>query len=348
MRTKPIWRRAVVVLGAAVSLLGTTAATAGNTSLAPQPAPMRPHAVHANLIDLDKVGTAIFAIGDWGVILKSVDGGETWVQKPSPVSVMLNKSVFVDNQHGWIVGHDANILVTRDGGETWAIQYRDPEWGKPLYDIVMSDLENGIAVGANARMLRTSDGGENWELFEPDFAVNGTNFYGIDRLADGTLFVHGEKGILGRSTDGGETWEQIYSPYSGSFFGMLPLGDKGAYLFGLRGTVFAVGDVSSIAAIDPYEWDEFSLETITDNDELAPLGYRYYDNELKESLFGGDSLGGNDVMLVGVNGAIVRNEGDRMEAMSTDLELSLADALVTDKGLVTVGLGGVTRVPFRK
>lgn len=348
MRTKPNWQRTVAVFLAGTGLLGSTLAMAGNTSLAPQPAPMRPYAVHANLIDLDEVGNAIFAIGDWGVILKSTDGGETWVQKPSPVSVMLNKSFFVDAQHGWIVGHDANILVTRDGGETWEIQTRDPEWGKPLYDIVMTDVDNGIAVGANGRMLRTDDGGANWEIFEPDFTVNGTNLYGIDLLADGTLLIHGEKGILARSTDGGESWVQIYSPYSGSLFGMLPLGEKGAYLFGLRGTVYAVGDVSSIAVLDPYEWDEFSLETISDNDDLAPLGYRYYDNPLKESLFGGDSLGGNNVLLVGVNGAIVRNEGDQMESMHTDLELSLSDALVTDKGLITVGLGGVSRVPFRK
>jgi len=345
MRLKPYWQRVVAVLIAG-GVSGT--ALAGNTSLAPQPAPMRPHAVHANLIDLDRVGTALFATGDWGVILKSTDAGETWVQKPSPVSVMLNKIEFVDDRNGWIVGHDANILVTRDGGETWSIQYRDPEWGKPLYDIVMLDARNGIAVGANARMLQTTDGGENWELIEPDLTINGTNFYGIERLTDGTLFIHGEKGILGRSLDQGETWEQLFSPYSGSLFGMLPLGDSGAYLFGLRGTVYAVGDVSSVEAIDPYEWDEFSLETISDNTELAALGFRNYDNALKESLFGGDSLGGNDVVLVGVNGAVVRNEGDRIEALTTDLEFSLADALVTDKGLITVGLGGVTRVPFRK
>ncbi len=345
MRLKPYWQRVVAVLIAG-GVSGT--ALAGNTSLAPQPAPVRPHAVHANLIDLDRVGTALFAIGDWGVILKSTDGGTSWVQKPSPVSVMLNKIEFVDERNGWIVGHDANILVTRDGGETWAIQYRDPEWGKPLYDIVMLDAQHGIAVGANARMMRTEDGGDSWELFEPDMTINGTNFYGIEQLADGTLFVHGEKGILGRSLDQGETWEQVFSPYSGSIFGMLPLGEGGAYLFGLRGTVYAVGDVSSLAAIDPYEWDEFSLETISDNAVLATLGFRNYDNPLKESLFGGDSLGGNDVVLVGVNGAVVRNEGDRMETLTTDLELSLADALVTDKGLITVGLGGVTRVPFRK
>lgn len=344
MTIRGIWSQAtLLVLG-----LGLAWAAWANTSLEPRPAPMRPHTVHANMIDLARNGDAIFAIGDWGVILKSEDGGETWVQKPSPISVMLNKIVFVDEKQGWIVGHDASILVTKDGGESWAIQHRDAEWGKPIYDILMQDSQNGVAVGANGRMLQTSDGGENWELIEPDLAINGTNFYGIEMLADGTIFVHGEKGILGRSTDNGDSWQQLYSPYSGSFFGMLPFGEKGAYVFGLRGTVYAVGDVSALPVLDPYEWDEFSLETVTDAEELAPLGLRYYENDLKESLFGGDNLGGNDVLMVGVNGAIVRNESDHIEVIPTDVELSLADALVTDKGLVTVGLGGVTRVPFRK
>lgn len=344
MKKRGLWSQGVVL---ALGLCTAWAAWA-NTSLVPRPAPVRPYTIHANMIDLARNGDAIFAIGDWGVILKSEDGGESWVQKPSPISVMLNKIQFIDQQHGWIVGHDASILVTRDGGESWSIQYRDAEWGKPIYDLVMLDADNGIAVGANGRMLQTTDGGDNWEMIEPDIAVNGTNFYGINTLADGTLFIHGEKGILARSTDGGETWEQLFSPYSGSFFGMLPFGDKGAYVFGLRGTVYAFGDISALPALDPYEWDEFALETITDASELAPLGVRYYENDLKESLFGGDNLGGNDVLMVGVNGAIVRNEGDRIAAIPTDVEMSLADALVTDKGLVTVGLGGVTRVPFRK
>ncbi|MGB1556718.1 MAG: WD40/YVTN/BNR-like repeat-containing protein, partial [Oceanococcaceae bacterium] len=287
-------------------------------------------------------------VGDWGVILQSQDGGESWEQQPSPVSVMLNKAVFVGDQRGWIVGHDANILATRDGGKSWVIQSRDPEWGKPLYGITMLDADRGFVVGANGRMLQTSDGGANWELIEPDFTFNGTNLYGIYQLGDGSLFVHGEKGILARSTDEGQTWEQIWSPYSGSFFGAMPFGEKGAYLFGLRGTIYAIGDVSAAEVLDPMEWDEFSLETVTDADALAERGYRYYPNPVVESLFGGDSLGGNDVLLVGVNGAIVRNEGAAFQPVATAIELSLSDAVVTDKGLVAVGLGGVTRVPFQK
>lgn len=336
-----------LAVGLALAIGGTLSALA-DTSLQSQPAPMRPYTINANLMDLHRTGSAMFAIGDWGVIQKSLDGGETWQQKPSPVSVMLNKADFVGDQLGWIVGHDATILHSRDGGETWVVQHRDPEWGKPLYDLAMLDARRGFAVGANGRMMKTTDGGARWDEFEPDVAINGTNFYGVDLLRDGTLVLVGEKGILGRSIDSGDTWQQLYSPYSGSFFGMLPLGEHGVYLFGLRGTVYALGDVRSVEVLDPYEWDEFSLETVTDNATLAASGFRYHENGLKESLFGGDTLGGNDVLLVGVNGAVVRNEGDRMSRVTTDLEFSLADALVTDKGIITVGLGGITRVPFRK
>lgn len=330
-----------------VALLGPSLAQA-DTSLAPQPAPLRDYAVNANLIDISRTDKAIFAIGDWGVILRSTDGGETWQQQPSPVSSMLNRAYFLDAQNGWIVGHDANILVTRDAGQSWDIQYRDPEWGKPMYGLVMLDAERGFAVGANSRMLQTQDGGASWEIIEPDFTFNGVNLYGILHLADGSLLIHGEKGMLARSVDEGASWEQLVSPYSASFFGAQAFGENGAYLFGLRGTVYAIGDVPQVRAQDPFEWDEFNLETITDAPRLAEMGFRYYDNPLKESLFGSDSLGGNDILMVGVNGAVVRNEGDRIQPIATGLEFSLSDALVTNQGLITVGLGGISRIPFQR
>ena len=338
---------ALLGAGLVCGILGAMPAWA-DSSLAARPSPLRAHAIHANLIDIAKVGDRLLAVGDWGVILQSQDGGESWEQQPSPVSVMLNKAVFVGDQRGWIVGHDANILTTRDGGTTWTVQYRDPDWGKPLYDILMLDDQRGFAVGANSRMLRTADSGGTWEIIEPDFTFNGVNLYGIAQLADGTLLIHGEKGMLVRSTDEGESWEQLWSPYAASYFGMQPFGDSGAYLYGLRGTVYAVGDVKSVATQDPMEWDEFSLVSVEDEAELAAQGFRYYPNPLKESLFGSDSLGGNDVLIVGVNGAVVRNEGGRIEPVTTGLEMTLGDVLITDGGLVVAGIGGVTRVPFRK
>lgn len=331
----------------AVVLLGPSLALA-DTSLAPRPAPLRDYAVNANLIDISQTDEAIFAIGDWGVILRSRDSGKSWQQQSSPVSAMLNRAYFLDAQNGWIVGHDANILVTRDGGSSWDVQYRDPEWGKPMYGLVMLDAERGFAVGANSRMLQTQDGGASWELIEPDFTFNGVNLYGILQLADGSLLIHGEKGMLARSLDEGASWEQLVSPYSASFFGAQAFGDRGAYLFGLRGTVYAIGEVPQVESQDPFEWDEFNLETITDPERLAQMGFRYYDNPLKESLFGSDSLGGNDILMVGVNGAVVRNEGDRIQPITTGLELSLSDALVTNQGLITVGLGGISRIPFQR
>ena len=44
------------------------------------------------------------------------------------------------------------------------------------------------------------------------------------------------------SLDEGATWSKLQSPYDSSYFGALPVGDKGALVFGLHGSHFAVED----------------------------------------------------------------------------------------------------------
>lgn len=75
------------------------------------------------LVDVTSAGKRLVAVGDFGLIVRSDDQGSTWVQSPSPTSVMLTAVTFVDERSGWAVGHDGVILATQDGGLTWARQF---------------------------------------------------------------------------------------------------------------------------------------------------------------------------------------------------------------------------------
>ncbi len=316
-----------------------------DTTLEPKAAEIMPKAAKWILNDVVAVNGRYVSVGDRGHILHS-DDGRQWTQAPVPVQAMLNRVRFFDGQLGWAVGHDAVVLQTSDGGASWSLIHRDPEWGKPVYDLLFLTPDHGFLVAANSVFKETRDGGRSWELLEPDFTMHGLHLNTILRLNDGTLVIGGEKGMMARSLDGGETWQQVQTPYAGSFFGMLPFGDSGVFVYGLRGNVYSAADIKSLPEQDSMEWDEFSLETITDNDELSELGWRYYPNDLKESLFGGTNLGPRDVLLVGVNGAVVRSDGARMRRMATAIEHTLGSVVVTDDALLTVGFGGVQRVPL--
>lgn len=76
-------------------------------------------------LDLADAGGRIVAVGDRGKILYSDDEGVHWQVAASPTEVLLTSVCFADARHGWAVGHDAVVLGTSDGGESWTLQYSD-------------------------------------------------------------------------------------------------------------------------------------------------------------------------------------------------------------------------------
>ena len=67
---------------------------------------------------------------------------------------------FVDAQHGWIVGSQATILHTTDGGQTWNQQPLPLD--VELKKVRFIDPQVGWAVGDNGTVLKTTDGGQTW------------------------------------------------------------------------------------------------------------------------------------------------------------------------------------------
>ena len=134
-----------------------------------------PLAIESLLLDGAAAGSRLVVVGERGHILVSTDGGVSWSQAVVPTRALLTAVHMHDERVGWAVGHDAVILRTDDGGETWTMVHRAPEEELPLLDVWFRDERNGFAVGAYGYFLATADGGDTWTaraISEDDFHLN--------------------------------------------------------------------------------------------------------------------------------------------------------------------------------
>lgn len=348
MRHNRIAGRALRAFGAAALLLaaGTAAAADIRGPREPDPSEIMPLADKSLLLKIAAADGRLVIVGERGHVLLS-DDGRDWRQVKAPVRAMLNQVHFLDDTHGWAVGHDGSVIATDDGGENWTLQFFDSGWAKAFYDVHFFDREHGMVVGGNGRMLVTDDGGESWRDHKPEIFAIGHNINDVEMLADGTLVAAGERGLLARSDDRGKTWEMIEPPYIGSYFGILPHGESGMVVYGLQGRAYVAEDVHTLPAQDHTTYDPFTASSVEDPEVLAEMGWRRMTGPSEESFFGGILLDDDTAVFVGVDGVVFRGELD--DATLTPLDSPtgnpLSGVIAHDGELILVGRGGIYRMP---
>jgi photosystem II stability/assembly factor-like uncharacterized protein len=283
-------------------------------------------AQHSLLLDVASPGKRLVTVGDRGHILFSDDNGANWTQAKVPTKQLLTAVFFVDDQHGWAVGHDAQILASSDGGATWVKQFEDLEREAPLLDVWFKDRNSGYAVGAYGALLETTDGGANWEdVSDRMDNEDGYHLNAITEVKDSGLFAVGEQGAMFRSLDWGQTWETLEGPYEGSLFGALGTDEAGTLLvYGLRGHLFRSADFG-------LSWEQIRLNTANN----GPLEFGLSD---------GNRLADGSIVVVGHGGTVLKStDNGRSFSVTNRVDrLSLAGIAAMDNGnLILVGQGGV-------
>ncbi|HEC28977.1 MAG TPA: hypothetical protein ENI65_05265 [Gammaproteobacteria bacterium] len=194
------------------------------------------------LLDITRVANSVIAVGERGHVIKSDDCGKIWKQIIIPDRVTLNGIYFLDDKHGWIVGHDSTILKTVDGGEHWKLVYHDIAAEQPLFDILFVSASKGFAIGAYGAYLETRDGGSSWSK-KSVFGEDDFHLYSISRVGEDKLIITGESGAIYVSSSNGEKWWRVKSPYEGTLFGNMVLSDGRVLIFGMRGNLYSSDDL---------------------------------------------------------------------------------------------------------
>lgn len=135
-------------------------------------------------------------VGEFGVILASSDGGQTWTAQQSGVETTLFGLDFADAQRGWAVGIESVLLHTSDGGATWSQQEvaGDQGYSLALYDVEVRG-RFGWAIGDSGFLLRSTDGGESWERVDLPIQLAASWLRGISMTPAAHGMIVGGEGL---------------------------------------------------------------------------------------------------------------------------------------------------------
>jgi photosystem II stability/assembly factor-like uncharacterized protein len=237
----PLFCAAVFALSAGpLSAVAATDGT-GATSIA-VPAMKARLAAKVPITGIARAGNALVAVGNYGVAVRSTDGGKTWQQGEVPVSTLLTAVHFVDERLGWAVGHGGVILHSSDGGATWQLQAVLDEH-PVLLSVHFTNGDHGYAVGAYGAAFSTTDGGRHWASMTVGSGRDGDHHLNtLFSTRSGALFISAETGAAFRSVDHGATWTKLTTGVSGSLWSGLECSDGEVVLLGMSGRVIASRD----------------------------------------------------------------------------------------------------------
>jgi photosystem II stability/assembly factor-like uncharacterized protein len=148
-----------------------------------------------------------------GTVYKTINGGISW-QNLGLTS--LNGIFFHNDNTGYAVGKNDQILKTTDAGATWNVQYSGEPANK-FNSVLFLNESTGFAVGGRSSVpyygviYKTTNGGQIWNaVFTQGQDVD---FRGIDFVNDYTGYAVGgneiaSNGVIYRTTNAGETWLQ--------------------------------------------------------------------------------------------------------------------------------------------
>lgn len=139
--------------------------------------------------------------GNSGTILRTINGGTTWVAQTSGTSENLEGVFFTNTNAGIIVGQSGTILKTTDGGTNWVPQTSGIT--STLFSVSFADVNTGWAVGQDGIILKTIDGGTSWG---PQTSGTLEWLLSVSFTDANTGEAVGTGGANFRTTDGGTTW----------------------------------------------------------------------------------------------------------------------------------------------
>jgi photosystem II stability/assembly factor-like uncharacterized protein len=171
------------------------------------------------------------AIGAFGRIMTTEDGGDTWradlIDDREPHANAIAQG---SDQALYVAAEFGALFRSTDLGRSW-IPLDVPNGGS-LFGILPLGDGSLLAFGLRGRLIRSTDGGLRWATIETSSAD--TLLAGLVRH-DGTVLLGGLQGILLISRDGGRTFEATWRPRRQAISAFVDLAPRGILALGEGG-----------------------------------------------------------------------------------------------------------------
>ena len=211
---------------------------------------------HDALFAIGMRGEVGIAVGNFGLMLETSDGGISW-ELVEPLTKKALFGIASNETNEIIVGQEGTVMTRKRGGD-WTVT--ESGLTERLLNVGMNASGLAVTVGEFGFMAKSGDAGATWERLSVDweqFNDEGyePHLYSAIVKDDGTILVSGEFGLIMKSTDGGKTFSSKHRGDKGVFDVQFSKeGDNVGYAVGQEGLVLKSLD-------DGETWETLSVDS---------------------------------------------------------------------------------------
>lgn len=177
-----------------------------------------------------------FAVGAYGHIYRTQNGGESWQTRmgsiENPNRFHLNGITRVEGGDLYIAGESGFIFRSTDNGKSW--EQLEPGYPGSFFGVVDTGSEDEVlAYGLRGNIYR-SVGGDEWESVDSGTDATLNSAYANDK---GEIAMVGNSGAVVYSDNGGDSFSSYTRPSRHSYVGVMLVPDGGLVLVGEKGAI---------------------------------------------------------------------------------------------------------------
>jgi photosystem II stability/assembly factor-like uncharacterized protein len=188
----------------------------------------------SSLVGLERADSAtLYAVGYNLTVVKSVDGGATWMRKTVHDVPGANlRSIRCGDALACLITTEQGTLVrTADGGENYTSVVPSSD---QTFAVSFAGPTRAVAAGAFGSAEVSNDQGDSWA---PVGSRIGGVFRTLSAASDSVAYAGGDQGVLARTSDGGQTWSNVSPPTDATILSLAGVGPDRLYVLASDGSL---------------------------------------------------------------------------------------------------------------